>query len=58
MLESHLVIRDEEPRPSQKGFRFFVHRVCNMFEKSVKADNQQNDCVKCPLGEFSLLFAQ
>lgn len=36
MLESNLVFREKAPKPSTLGFRFYVHRVCNIFEKSIK----------------------
>ncbi len=35
MLDSNLVFREKSPKASTLGFRFFVHRVCNIFEKTV-----------------------
>lgn len=35
MLDSNLVFREKAPKASTIGFRFFVHRVCNIFEKTV-----------------------
>jgi hypothetical protein len=35
MLDSNLVFREKAPKASTLGFRFFVHRVCNIFEKTV-----------------------
>ena len=35
MLDSNLVFREKAPKASILGFRFFVHSVCNIFEKTV-----------------------
>ena len=58
MLDSNLVFREKAPKASTLGLRFYVYRVCNIFEKSIDVllTNSQNECIRCPLGEFSVLF--
>jgi hypothetical protein len=36
MLESNLVFREKAPKASTLGFRFYVYRVCNIFEKTME----------------------